>query len=115
MFHDFALDLRAVRRNAGFTQADCAHLLGCHRSRYTRFETGEMLPGLEDICLLSLLFGRSFESFFSDLLDTCRAHLEGRLATLPAAKSRTIGPGNRQKTLDRIAADLDEAKHRTNG
>ena len=115
MFHDFALDLRAVRRNAGFTQDDCAHLLGCHRTRYTRFETGQSLPGLEDICLLSLIFGRSFESFFSDFLDHCRANLEARLATLPAAKSHGAGPGNRQKTLDRIAAGLDEAKTRADG
>ncbi|MCB2052416.1 MAG: helix-turn-helix transcriptional regulator, partial [Novosphingobium sp.] len=59
-----ALDLRLARRKAGFTQDDAAHLLGVRAPRLSVLEQGRKRPNLVQICTLSLIYGRSFESLF---------------------------------------------------
>ena len=112
---DFALDLKAARRQSGLTQADCAHLMGCNATKLTRLEHGETLPGLKDILFLGLIFGKTFESLFAYLLNEARGLLATRLETLPDAPKQWTGARNRQQTLNRIAANLAEHHHRKRG
>ena len=73
MSTEFALDLRLARRKAGFTQRDCAHLLAIPTAILAQLESGKRLPSLVQICTLSVIYGRSFESLFGAILNEARA------------------------------------------
>ena len=107
MNHNFAIDLRSARRGAGLTQEDCGHLLGGSKSAIGQLESGARLPTLTEICKLSLIFGRTFESFFGDLMHHCRQELDQQLSTLPDPKAPHASTFNRKSTLDALAERLD--------
>jgi transcriptional regulator with XRE-family HTH domain len=107
MSTQFALDLRLARRKAGYTQKDIAHLLSSHQSLVSDFEQGRKQPNLEQIIELSLIYGRSFESFFSGLMDTCHNQLRKRLERLPSLRKQTAETFHRASSLKRL-------KHRLN-
>lgn len=97
MSTEFALDLRAARRKAGYTQDDVAHLLDHHQSRVSDLEQGRDRPTLKQIITLSLIYGRSFESLFEEVMIESRRDLSVRIACLPMASSRTAGTFNPRK------------------
>ncbi len=101
MSTEFALDLRAARRKAGYTQGDIAHLLDHHQSHVSDLEQGRVRPTLEQIVSLSLIYGRSFESFFGAIMNERRAHLSNRLASLPPGND-TAGTFNRASSLKKL-------------
>lgn len=106
MIKEFALDLKAARRNAGLTQADCAHLIGRYKSKISALEHGNTMPTIREICTLSLIYRKSFESLFGGLLSEVRAELSANLATLPDDDGNRIGSFNRQNTLAALADKL---------
>ncbi len=108
MTHPFALDLKVARRKSGLTQQDCAHLLDVHKAKISLLEQGKTLPSVLDICTLSLLYGKSFESLFGSVLEDAHRILKDRLATLPMASNRWLGRFTRQNSLNRLAARLDD-------
>lgn len=112
MTTDFALDLRAARRKAGYTQGDIAHLLNHHQSRISDLEQGRRRPSLIEIVTLSLIYGRSFESLFGEIMDECKVETTKRLKSLPRSQGITAGTFNRQSSLKklehRLTAKSDE-------
>lgn len=108
MKSQFALDLRVVRRNAGLTQRDCAILLSIQASRFSEIETGKCLPRLAEICALSLIFGRSFESLYGSLFDDARDSLRVTILKLPKDTRVYVGTKNREHTIERLAIRLAE-------
>lgn len=102
MSTDFALDLRASRRKAGYTQGDIAHLLNHHQSHVSDLEHGHQRPTLEQIVTLSLIYGRSFESLFGEVMAECKQHLSTRLASLPPPSNRIAGTFNRESSLQKL-------------
>ena len=114
MYKSFPLDLKVARRKSGLTQADCAHLLDVHPSKISHLECGAPDPTLRDICGLSLIYGKSFESLFADLHAELRGLMRQQLTTMPAARGNWIGRFNRADTLDRLARQL-EASDATDG
>lgn len=108
MSQSFALDLKVARKKAGLTQQDCAHLLNVHKSRICNLEQGNTVPSVIEICTLSLIYGKSFESLFGSMFAEARSSLRERLGTLPTPSVRWIGRFNRQNSLNRLAARLDE-------
>lgn len=109
MSTQFALDLRLARRKAGYTQGDVAHLLSSHQSLVSELEKGQRRPSLEQIIELSLIYGRSFESFFGTLLDERQQALQKRLKRLPEKKKQTANTFNRASSLKLIAPVLSSA------
>ena len=107
MSQEFALDLRLARRKAGLTQRDCAHLLGIHKSRVSALERGRRLPTIAQICTLSLIYGRSFESLFEKLLQEARKALRGRIPTLPELKKNYVANFNRAGNVQRLEQRLN--------
>ena len=107
MPNEFALDLKVARRKSGLTQGDCAHLLDVHPSKISLLESGKALPGIKDICALSLVYGRSFESLFSSIVASANRQLRDRLRTMPAAPKRWLGNFNRRNTLSAVADRLE--------
>ena len=65
---------------------------------------------MSEICSLSLVFGRSFESLFSLVFLEARADLRNRLATLPRAARGWLGRLNRQHTLNVLAERLEDSR-----
>lgn len=107
MTNEFALDLKVARRKSGLTQIDCAHLLGAHPSKISLLESGKSLPSVRDICLLILIYGKSFESLFGGIFVDARHDLRERLKTMPSAPKRWLGRFNRHSTITSLAQRLD--------
>ena len=106
MTTEFALDLRLARRKAGLTQRDTAHLLGLDPAKLSQLEHGRRLPTLTEICTLSLIYGRSFESLFAGIMEAARHDLLERLRTLPTTVRRCAATLNREASLARLERRL---------
>ena len=108
MSTQFALDLRLARRKAGFTQRDAAHLLAAHQSAISDLERGRGRPSLPQIVTLSLIYGRSFESLFAEVMQEARRDLLLRLEEIPNARAFS-GTASREHSLKvlrhRLAAE----------
>ena len=107
MTTQFALDLRLARRKAGYTQRDIAHLLGAQQSAVSDLERGRNLPKLDEIIALSLIYGRSFESLFSELVKEAQSALIKRLTSLPDNIRQYAGTQNREHSLKRLRSSLE--------
>lgn len=111
--HDaFLLDLRAARRKAGLTQGDVGHLLGKTIGVVSNIEAGARPPNLQEMMAFSLIFGKSFESYFGPVIDDVRADIAARLQTLPPARETVAQTFNRGHSLKamrhRLEANNDE-------
>ena len=82
MIHDFVLDLREARRKSGLTQSECAQLAGISGSILSKIENGTRMPSLVEICALSIIYGKSFESLFGAIFDEIRAEIVVNLEQL---------------------------------
>lgn len=107
MSTQFALDLRVARRKAGFTQRDIAHLLDVHQSHVSDLEQGRWRPDLREIVTLSLIYGRSFESLFAEVMQESRERLVKRLERMPTDTRRFIGTQNREASITRLRRRLE--------
>lgn len=108
MSTQFAHDLRLARRKAGYTQGDLAYLLQSHQSVVSDLEHGKQRPSLEQIIDLSLIYGRSFESLFSEVMAERREHLTVRLGSLPDPGKTTAHTFNRHGSLARLRQRLKQ-------
>ena len=108
MTKEFALDLKVARQNSGLTHQDCAQLLGVSDATLAKIEAGKRTPSICEICTLSLIYGRSFESLFAGIFRDVRAHLSARITSLPKASGTVCLRINRQSTLNRLARRLSE-------
>jgi len=106
MSTQFAHDLRLARRKAGYTQRDVAHLLAGHQSLISELEQGQRRPSLEQIIDLSLIYGRSFESLFSELLAERQVAMQKRLERLPTLTKKTAHTFNRASSISRLQKRL---------
>lgn len=108
MSSQFSLDLRLARKKAGYTQDDLAHLLDTHQAVVSLIEHGKRRPSLTEIVRLSIIYGRSFESLFAEVLAESKRHLSLRLATLPSPGRKAMSTFNRPSSLARLKRRLAE-------
>lgn len=106
MSTEFALDLRLARRKSGYTQRDIAQLLGAHQTLISELERGRQLPTLAQIVTLSLIYGRSFESLFAELMKSARDQLRTRILHMPGGVRSYVGTFNRDASIERLARRL---------
>ncbi len=106
MITEFALDLRHARRKSGLSQQDVGHLLSINQSTYSDFERGKIVPSLEQICQLSLIYGRSFQSYFERITSGVKPRLAERLEELPVKQRLGLRVFNRGRTLGRLRLRL---------
>ena len=115
MFDEFIFDLKVARKKAGLSQADCGHLIGGTNHKVSQLERGDRTPTIREICTLSLIYGRSFESLFGEMFGQVRKDLSTNLETLPGRTSNRPEYFNRTKTLECLAQRLLEEKTVTYG
>lgn len=115
MIEDFALDLKVARRKSGLTQSDCAHLLGRSASKVSALERGTRMPSLKEMCALSLIYRKSFESLFGGLMRDVRQELSDNLKTLPCPPQNSIAAFNRKNTLAALADHLSVDNQTSSG
>ena len=113
MSTQIALDLRLARRKAGYTQDDLAHLLSTQQSAVSALEHGTECPTMEQIMSLSLIYGRSFESYFAEVMENSHARIMQRLGSLPDPGEDTANTFNRPASLERLKRRL--AKYEDHG
>ena len=106
MTTQFAFDLRLTRRKSGLKQEDVARLLAIDPSTVSEIEHARRLPTLTQVCAMSLIFGRSFESLFAQIMTDCRHDLLAKIELLPATARRTVRTFNRDDTLIRLERRL---------
>lgn len=106
--HDFSRSLLAARKKAGFSQGDCAHLLGVSRAHISKLERGDAMPSVADLCGVALLFGRTFEGLTGDLFNERARELKERLFDLPEPRRNWLGRFNRNYTLQSLGDRLDQ-------
>jgi transcriptional regulator with XRE-family HTH domain len=108
MFEEFICDLRVARKRAGLTQSDCGHLVGVSHDAISQIERGQRMPTIRELCALSLIYGRSFESLYAEVLREVRRDLGETLADMPEEPKDWSVAARRQKTLERLAHRLLE-------
>lgn len=101
-----ALDLRTARRNSGLTQEDIAHLLQCSEATIAKLESGRRPPNIGELAALALIYGRSFESLFADVIVEVQGELRNNLATIPQGGTIARLRVNRAHTLEGLAKRL---------
>lgn len=106
MSTEFALDLKVARRKAGYTQNDLAHLLGSNQAHISELERGHVLPSLEQIVTLSIIYGRSFEGLYANLLAKAREQLRMHIVEMPIGGRSYVGTFNRDRSIERLARRL---------
>lgn len=102
MITEFALDLRHARRKSGLSQEEVAYLVDISQSSYSRFEKGTLTPTVEQLCLLSLIYGKSFVSYFEAISRSLKPGLLQRLEQLPPKSKPRLRIFNRARTLQRL-------------
>jgi hypothetical protein len=58
------------------------------------------------ICTLSLIYGRSFESLFAAIMDEARSSLRQRILAMPKPTRKYAGSFNRDHSIERLARSL---------
>lgn len=112
MQNQFALDLCAARRKAGFTQRDVAHLLDASQTTVSNLESGERCPSFEQVVTLSLIYGRSFESHYAEVMKVACGSLQVRIFSLPKPVRTSAGTFNRSSSIERLAQRLADHQAR---
>ena len=65
-----------------------------------------MLPTVFEICSLSLIFGRTFESLFTEIMGAVREGIARRLTLLPEVARSYVGTFNREASLTKLSRRL---------
>lgn len=63
---------------------------------------------MPQICTLSVIYGRTFESLFGALIDDARTALQSRILSLPMDTRVFAGTRNRAHSIERLARRLAE-------
>ncbi|WP_323771751.1 helix-turn-helix transcriptional regulator [Antarctobacter sp.] len=108
MFEEFICDLKVARKRAGLTQSDCGHLVGVSHDAISQIERGQRMPTIRELCALSLIYGRSFESLYVEVLREVREDLRDKLASMPTEPKDWPAAARRQQTVERLARRLLE-------
>lgn len=109
MFTQFAHDLCAARKKAGLTPRDLSLLLEIDSSVVTALEQGATLPSIEQLCRLSIIYGRSFTELYQELMHGAREALFRKIPDLPDSADNDIARFNRDNTLRRLDRELTAA------
>jgi len=99
---DFSQHLTEARNKAGFSQADCAHLLGVSQSHISRLELGRSIPSVTDLCGVAILFGRAVETLAEPVFQERALAIQKNLVDLPDMRTGWMGRFMRNNALKNL-------------
>jgi transcriptional regulator with XRE-family HTH domain len=108
MFEEFICDLKIARKRSGLTQSDCGHLVGTSDDIISQIERGQRLPTIRELVSLSLIYGKSFDGLYAEILKDVRRDLVDNLGTVPSAPKGWARTDARTQTLSKLARRLEE-------
>lgn len=109
MFTQFAHDLSAARKKAGLTERDLCILLEIGSQDIAALEAGAIPPTVEQLCRLSIIYGRTFSELYQESMREARAALFRNLPSLPEIAGEERQHFNRENTLKRLERELSAA------
>lgn len=107
MSTNYVVDLKVARRKSGLLQADCAHLLNVDRSKISRIENGDTPPNITELCILTLIYGKPYETLFEAIYLDVITQLQERLNRLPTQQENRAIQFNRSATIVALAGRLE--------
>ena len=78
-------------------------------------EAGKKMPSVQEICTLSIIYGKSFESLFSSIFADAIQAVRERLVTLPDCPKKWMGRYNRNNTLNALSERLEALNNKQYG
>ncbi len=85
--NQFAANLSEARKCRELTQKQVAEALGISDKTYSKWETGETEPGIEQLCRLAEYYGLSPAAFFASEAAESPSPIRAGLKTLPASRA----------------------------
>jgi len=99
MLTNFAHDLSVARDKSGLSQKEVASLLAIDQSTYSDLERGKKPPSVQQVCQLSLIYGRNFRSLFKEMVAAVKPDMQLRIENLSASLGPRFTASNRAHTL----------------
>lgn len=81
---DVMIDLKINRRESGLSGEDLAHLLGISEARLSKLHTGNAVMTITELCLLSFIYGKTFDHLLERATPPLAECLKLRLANMPS-------------------------------
>tara|TARA_R100001244_G_scaffold6593_24_gene8161 strand:+ start:35132 stop:35485 length:354 start_codon:yes stop_codon:yes gene_type:complete len=106
MHTQFAHDLCAARRKAGLSTKDIGTLLELGQPEIAMFESGKRPPSLLEICKISLIYNRSFDSLYKAIRTLAKKELFQQMPSLDSDSKEKASRFNRENTLKRLHGQL---------
>ncbi len=106
MHTQFAQDLCVARRKAGLSTKDIAMLLELSTNDIADLERGNRPPSLLELCKISLVYNRSFESLYGEIRKTAKKELFQQMPSLSSEGGDKASSFNRENTLKRLHGQL---------
>ena len=107
MKHHFAHNLKIQRFNAGLTQSDLAHLLGCSQSHVCQLEAGTKQANEKEICSLCVLYNISVTELYRVTTDSAIGAMSRRIKPMPGCSFTWRERERRKKMLDGFKKRLE--------
>lgn len=106
MNQEFASDLNNARLESSLSYEDCVHLLDMTVKRFKQLESGSVIPTLNELCALNILFNQAFESLYNDIFDEVKAHMNAALENMPGENEPECSDITRQTSLNSLSERL---------
>jgi transcriptional regulator with XRE-family HTH domain len=106
MNQEFASDLNNARLESSLSYEDCVHLLDMTVKRFKQLERGSVIPTLNELCALNILFNQAFESLYNDIFDEVKAHMHAALENMPGENEPECSDITRQTSLNSLSERL---------
>jgi len=80
---DVMVDLKINRKESGLSGEDLAHLLDTSTARISKLHTGKAVMTIEELCSLSLIYGKTVDHLFGLAICKLAKSLRYRLSDMP--------------------------------
>lgn len=107
MKHHFAHNLKIQRFNAGLTQSDLAHLLGCSQSHICQLEAGTKRANEKEICSLCMIYNISVTDLYRVTTSSAIGAILRRIKSMPGCSMTWRERERRKKMLDGLKKRLE--------
>ena len=105
------VDLKLNRRESGLSVNDLAHLLGTNKARISKLHTGNAVMSLDELCSLSLIYGKTMDHLFSTAIYKLADTLIPRLSEMPREPKHWKSHDQRLDCLNALTPRLLALSH----